>query len=137
MNAEERAALVQGLDDVLTGTIDLPSLLEAAREGTVPETIRPAMTELGWTAVGLSESAGGLGLTVADLAAMSVACGRRLLPPPMRDEALVLAPLLERLETTASSAWLDGLLAGTTSGGGAALPFPGGDQQPDSTGSGS
>jgi alkylation response protein AidB-like acyl-CoA dehydrogenase len=133
VNAAERTELVQGLDDVLAGTLGIPVLLEAARAGEAPGGIRRAMAELGWASIALPETEGGLGLEAADLAAMSLATGRRLLPTFLRDEALVLAPLLLKSGAPDAGVKLAGLLDGTAGGGGAAVPFPGEPGKPDPT----
>lgn len=134
MNAADRAELVQGLDDVLLGSLDMPALLDAARAGTIPAGIRTAVTELGWGAIALNEDNGGFGLGIADLAALSAVTGRRLLPAPLRDEALVLAPLLVKDGSDQSAGRLEELLAGGAGGGGAVIPFPGDSGVADPTG---
>lgn len=127
MKAEERRELVRGFDDVLADVLSVEKVLSWSRTGELPDDLRRTLAELGWFDLGLSPESDGLGLSAEDLVALCVVAGYRLLPTPLRDEALVLGPLLER----AGAPELQALRQGAIAGGGVVLA-PGAVDRPGS-----
>jgi alkylation response protein AidB-like acyl-CoA dehydrogenase len=108
--------LQQALDDVAARALPMSLLLDAAaKDAPVPAQVVSALVDLGLTGSAVGEASGGLGLSLPELADLCEVVGRRLVPAAIRDQALLLAPLLERCNLT----MLDAVLNGDVRGGGA------------------
>lgn len=83
-----------------------------ALPGGFDRTLWTRMAELGWTAIHVPESAGGLGLGLAALAAVAKELGRVVAPEPLVDVAGVSASLLSQLPLQDEVASLLGAIAG-------------------------
>jgi acyl-CoA dehydrogenase len=77
--------------------------------------------ELGWCAVAIPESAGGLGLGALELALLAEETGRRLAPIPFWSTACLAAPLIQRLAADAPRA---DLLSRIVDGAAVAVALP-------------
>lgn len=95
-------------------------LLAAEHDAPLDDRLREALVSLGLFELAVPESSGGIGLDTDALARLWFIAGRRLLPAYIREEVLVLAPLLAAVasfdETARGS--LDALRSGTFRGGG-------------------
>ena len=120
MNADDRRELVHGFATVLQDVLSIDGMLEASRTGGFEAELRVTMGEMGWFDLALEEEAGGLGLTVADLAPLSLVTGYHLLPIPFLFESFALAPCASAGEMDQV---LDRLRSGTGAGGGAVVPL--------------
>jgi alkylation response protein AidB-like acyl-CoA dehydrogenase len=120
---EEAAVLARSLEESLTQILDVPALLAAAEHdrALAPDT-QEHLLGLGWTAIALSEDAGGLGLDDVAVVKLAAVAGRRLLPSAIRGEAFVLAPLLSALGSQTPA--LEALLTGELRGGGTVVDAP-------------
>lgn len=109
------------LEKALAGSLPMADLLLAAeRDAPLDDRLREALVSLGLFEVAVPETNGGLGLDTDALARLWFTAGRRLLPAYVREEVLVLAPLLAAAASFDESAGLllDALRSGTLRGGG-------------------
>lgn len=75
-----------------------PERLRRAAQGDEDKlALWPKLAEMGFLGAGVSEAAGGLGLSFAELSLLCEEAGRACLPEPFSETAAVIAPLLERL----------------------------------------
>jgi alkylation response protein AidB-like acyl-CoA dehydrogenase len=114
-------AIEDGLDRALTSVLSLPLLLDhAARDQQLGSTEEGVLRKVGWFAVALEEADGGIGLDAGGLISVGAAAGRRLVPIPLREEAVAVIPLLALLARRGdaqAAAWLTGALEGQVRGG--------------------
>ena len=91
----ELEELSAAFDESLTDLLPMPKLLASARDDSELDTgIRQQVYGLGWPTVALNQEQGGLDLGAVGICALAMVAGRRLLPAPWRDEALLLIPCL-------------------------------------------
>jgi alkylation response protein AidB-like acyl-CoA dehydrogenase len=123
------SALAEALDAVSGDLLTLPHRLETAGEdGPISYEIAETMARVGWSGIAVTEGRGGLDLSVVDFLDLCEVVGRRLIPWAIREEAVLLAPLLERLAArghSGASDMLSGLMSGALRGGSAAILEPG------------
>ncbi len=121
-------AIEDGLDRALSSVLSLPLLLEhAARDQQMNVAAEDVVRRVGWFVVALEESDGGIGLDAGGLISVGAAAGRRLVPIPLREEAVAVIPLLALLARRGdhqAAAWLAEALEGHTRGGTALAPTP-------------
>jgi 3-oxochol-4-en-24-oyl-CoA dehydrogenase len=119
----EELELARTMDAALGSLLRIPSLLEAAAADRADEAASArSLLDLGWSAIAVPETLGGLGLPWHQVARLAAVAGRRLLPSAMRGEAFVLAPAVAALAGDGdprASEWLEALLAGEIRGGAA------------------
>ena len=117
---DELLALQDAFDSVLEASLPITQLLEgAAHDRPLALEARSALIEMGLHAIALEEADDGFGRRPDWIAALMEVAGRRLLPPVLRDEALLLAPLLaecSRRDNPAAAEWLNLLSAGEIAG---------------------
>jgi alkylation response protein AidB-like acyl-CoA dehydrogenase len=75
------------------------------------EKIWKQMVELGWTALAVPESAGGVGMKMIAVAALAEEIGRAALPSPLI-ATLIATAVLSHAKTDAAKAWLERIVAG-------------------------
>jgi len=78
------------------------------------EKIWKQMVELGWTALAVPESAGGVGMKMIAVAALAEEIGRAALPSPLI-ATLIATAVLTQAKTDAAKAWLERIVAGEAS----------------------
>ncbi len=123
--SDELMAIAAAFDDVLAASLPLESLLEgAAADNPVALESRSALTEMGIHSIALPDDFGGFGARPDWIAAIMQKAGRRLLPQVLRDEALLLVPLLAeaaRADDAQAETWLEGLQQGSLAGSAGAV----------------
>ena len=122
---DELKAIAEAFDDLLEASLPMEQLLESASTDTPDAAdVRAALTDMGFAAIALPEDLGGFGRRPDWIAVLMQVAGRRLMPTALRDEALILVPLLaeaaERGDEQAGS-WLAELQEGTITGAAGAL----------------
>jgi len=75
------------------------------------EKIWKQMVELGWTALAVPESAGGVGMKMIAVAALAEEIGRAALPSPLI-ATLIATAVLTQAKTETANAWLERIVAG-------------------------
>jgi alkylation response protein AidB-like acyl-CoA dehydrogenase len=117
--------LQRALDAVAADVLRTSDLLDAAADDApLSAQVVRTLGEVGWSGCAVSEAQGGLGLAAADLVDLCEVAGRRLFPAALRDEALLLAPLLEVLVRRGhprAERMLAATVRGDGRGGGAAV----------------
>jgi alkylation response protein AidB-like acyl-CoA dehydrogenase len=120
--------LQRALDAVAADVLQTAGLLDAAaHDAPLSAQVARTLAEVGWSGCAVSEANGGLGLAAADLVDLCEVAGRRLFPAALREEALLLAPLLEELVRRGhprAEQLLAATLRGSGRGGGAAVLDP-------------
>lgn len=104
--------MARALDEVLAAVLPMEVRLDAAERDRPPAGLG-AIDDLGFQYLGLPTAAGGFDLDQRSLALMGWVAGRRLLPVPLRNEALLAAPILHALSASVG----DGLLGDMLDGG--------------------
>jgi alkylation response protein AidB-like acyl-CoA dehydrogenase len=94
------------------------------------EKIWKQMVELGWTALAVPESAGGVGMKMIAVAALAEEIGRAALPSPLI-ATLIATAVLSHAKSDTAKAWLERIVAGEA----ASFAGPGSDGSwlPDAT----
>jgi alkylation response protein AidB-like acyl-CoA dehydrogenase len=109
------------LDRVLLDTLPKKLLLElAGTDRPLDPELRARIVSIGLLEIGIPEESGGLGLQTIELVEIFRVAGRRLLPISIRDEALVVAPMVaeaSRQGDEGCAELLSLLLSGRVSGG--------------------
>ena len=114
----ELEELSAAFDESLADLLPMSKLLDSARNGSeMNAVIREQVYGLGWPTVALNQEHGGLGLGAVGVCALAMVAGRRLLPAPWRDEALLLIPCLA-MSAEAGDRESEALLANTIQRGG-------------------
>ena len=115
----ELEELSDAFDKSLVDLLPMSGLLDSARgDSDIDAGIREQVYGLGWPTVALRKEYGGLDLGAVGVCALAMVAGRRLLPTPWRDEALLLIPCLA-MSAEAGDQEAEGLLANAIQRGGA------------------
>ncbi len=101
--------LAAAFDQALGDLLPFPdSLSRAEDDGSLPAEIRAEIMGMGWNALRIPEKDGGLGLGFSESMELCSVAGRRLLPPALLDEALLLGPILANAEHPAVARFSEG-----------------------------
>ena len=128
---DEQEELRTSVRAVLERECPISVVRELVEKGTVPEQPWRSATELGWTAIAVPESFGGLGLGFVELALVVEEHGRFLAPGPFLATVTQFAPALREAGTdeqrgrfleAVASGQLTGALAVSNEAGGCFLP---------------
>ncbi|MBS1847394.1 MAG: acyl-CoA dehydrogenase family protein [Actinobacteria bacterium] len=108
---DEQHQLASALDALLDDLADADAVRAAEASNGFSATLYDALGEVGVWAMGLPESVGGMGASLADLAVAAAACAAHVAPVPVV-EVLVAGRLLA--ECASDDERLPGIAAGTT-----------------------
>lgn len=128
----EQIELQRSVREVLVRECPIGLAREAAERGTEPAEPWGSAVRLGWPAVAIPETCGGLGLGAAELGLVIEAHGEALAPGPLLTTTALFAPvLLEAASPEQRERWLGALAAGALTGTLALQPAAGpGERDP-------
>jgi len=116
MTTSEVGEFAAAFDEVLSDVLTTDALLASAAGDSPPTPdLAGTLAEVGFPVIRLTEEQGGLDAGPDLLAALMIVAGRRLLPTVLRDEALLVAPLLAAgtaAGDTSAGTWLTQLTRG-------------------------
>jgi len=90
----EQDELRDGVRTVLAGECPMSLVREVVEKGAAPDALWARMAALGWPALTVPESAGGLGMGAVELAVVVVELGRVLAPGPFVPTVTQFAPVV-------------------------------------------
>ncbi|MET0735539.1 MAG: acyl-CoA dehydrogenase [Microbacterium sp.] len=85
---QEQSEFIASVRDYLTRRLELTRVRECAETADGVGGVWDEYAEMGWLAVGVSEAAGGVGLSIIEEALLMIEAGRSLAPGPLRSTLL-------------------------------------------------
>src|SRR5215471_1374504 len=113
----EQDELRAGVRALLDRECPMSLVRAVVEDGVAPDALWKHMVDLGWPALTVPESAGGLGLGPVELAVVVEELGRAVAPGPFLPTATQFVPLVRELGTTEQRArFLEGVAEGSITG---------------------
>jgi alkylation response protein AidB-like acyl-CoA dehydrogenase len=126
----EQDELRDGVRTVLTGECPMSLVREVVEKGTAADALWSRMVALGWPALTVPESAGGLGMGAVELAVVVEELGRAVAPGPFVPTVTQFAPVVAEAGTPEQQHALLGAVAAGELTGTLALVESSGDLEP-------
>jgi alkylation response protein AidB-like acyl-CoA dehydrogenase len=126
----EQDELRDGVRTVLTGECPMSLVREVVEKGTAADALWSRMVALGWPALTVPESAGGLGMGAVELAVVVEELGRAVAPGPFVPTVTQFAPVVAEAGTPEQQDALLGAVAAGELTGTLALVESSGDLEP-------